>query len=122
MYSGTFGPRIVLPPAPPSPPARLFDLVLCEPTPLPRPQRCVPKLPDATPDQPLHRVADPLEHLPHLVGLPLAHHHPPPRVHPRGGRAHQFEGVRDHPLSLDDRAPLEFGTVVLVRHPPHLGD
>jgi hypothetical protein len=43
-----------------------------------RPQFRVAQGPDGDPQQPLHRVSEPLEHLAHLVRLPLADHHLPP--------------------------------------------
>src|SRR5512136_834748 len=106
MYSGTLSPRIVLPPALPTPAAQRVDLVLRQLAPPAGLQRGVPQRPDCTAKQPLNRVPDPLEQLSHLVGLPLAHDHPPPRIHPGGGGAHELEGMRGHPLTFNDRAPL----------------
>ena len=105
----------------PSPEAQPIDLVFPQLPPLPRSKRGVTQLPDRAPDEPLHGVPDTLEHLPHLVGLPLTHDHPPPRVHPGGGRAGQFDLVRDYPLALDNRSLLQPGAIISVRDAPNLG-
>jgi len=89
--------------------------------PHPGPQHLVAHRADGDADQPLHRVTDPLEQLADLVGLALAEHDLPPRVHPRRRDLDELDVERRDVLPLDLRPLANGHHVPLVRRPLDLG-
>jgi hypothetical protein len=109
-----------LPPGTPPPPAQHVDLIGAQLAPRSRPQRFVAQFPDRDPHEALHRMPDPMEHLPDLVGLPLADHDPPPRVQTRRRGTHQRQRLRRNPYSVENRATNETRPRRGIGHPLHL--
>jgi hypothetical protein len=66
-------------------------------------------------------VTDPLEHLAHLVGFPLADHDAPPGVHAARRRTQQRHLAGHDALPLDDRPFGQTPLVGLVGNTPNLG-